>query len=70
MKQVKRVELLHSTGQDVSFAKEILETLHWCQMMHLRHRDLLLTEIQRADISAELLEKSRLAIAESKRLLA
>jgi hypothetical protein len=68
-RQIERIERLQSREQDTRLAKEVLEILRVSQVAHLRHRDLLRRELKSSSLEAELLNRSRLAVAESKRLL-
>jgi hypothetical protein len=69
-KQVVAIRHLAQLGQDTTIHNEVLNTLRMCETAQLNHRQLLLSEIENEPLSAELRNRSRLAIAESRRLLA
>jgi hypothetical protein len=67
--QIDIIERLATSGRDTRVAEDVLEILRLCQTIHIKHRDLLLREIQGEEFAVELHTRSRVAIATGPRSL-
>jgi hypothetical protein len=68
-RQVSLVADLNRDGHDTDLAEEVLQMLRHCHEMQKRHLELLVREIDRQAGESALLEKGRINVSESRRLL-